>query len=159
MDKKFIKNYIDIANIHATKLDRALKELEGVIPLTSLDFKELPSNVESSLDKMALRFAKLQDIIGGNIFPVLINIIEPYRTETYSFHDKINFLEKIGYLDSAQWWTSLRILQNQLAHEYPDDELLLIQTTHLLFKKSDELLSYWKNLQDKINTLLYTNSQ
>ena len=154
MDEKFIKNYVDVANIHAAKLQRALNELKAVIPLTSIEFKIISSQVESSLDKMALRFGKLQDTIGGNIFPILIAIIEPHRTENYTFIDKLNFLEKKGYLPSAQWWIALRILRNQLAHEYPEGESDLTQAINLLFKKSHEVLEYWEALKNKINSII-----
>ena len=35
--------------------------------------------------------------------------------------DKLNRLEKLGYLDSAETWQQIRATRNKFAHDYPDD--------------------------------------
>ncbi|MFG6668510.1 hypothetical protein ACGK9R_15580 [Halomonas sp. HNIBRBA4712] len=35
--------------------------------------------------------------------------------------DKLNRLEKRGYLENSEQWQALRMLRNRFAHEYPDD--------------------------------------
>ena len=35
--------------------------------------------------------------------------------------DKLNRLEKLGYLRSAEAWGNARSIRNKFAHDYPDD--------------------------------------
>ncbi len=38
--------------------------------------------------------------------------------------DKLNRLEKMGYLVSVEQWQSLRAIRNRLTHDYPTDDAL-----------------------------------
>ena len=38
--------------------------------------------------------------------------------------DKLNRLEKLGYLESVDQWNQLRIVRNHFAHDYPSDDAL-----------------------------------
>jgi hypothetical protein len=38
--------------------------------------------------------------------------------------DKLNRLEKLGYLESVDQWNQLRIIRNHFAHDYPSDYAL-----------------------------------
>jgi hypothetical protein len=35
--------------------------------------------------------------------------------------DKLNRLEKLGFIDSVEKWQTVRNIRNQFAHDYPDD--------------------------------------
>ena len=47
---------------------------------------------------------------------------EPY--EDRPMLDKLNRLEKMGYLASAEQWQTLRVIRNRLTHDYPTDDAL-----------------------------------
>lgn len=67
----------------------------------------------------ASRFSKLQDFLGSNLFTaVLENAGE--QTETLTFIDKLNKLEKLRIIESANEWKKMRNIRNILSHEYPD---------------------------------------
>ena len=38
--------------------------------------------------------------------------------------DKLNRLEKLGFLGSVEHWQSLRVIRNRLTHDYPTDDAL-----------------------------------
>jgi hypothetical protein len=74
-------------------------------------------------DQFVLRYTKLQDAIGSRLFPAVLTILqEPY--EDKPMIDKLNRLEKLGYLESIDQWNQLRIVRNHFAHDYPSDDAL-----------------------------------
>ena len=38
--------------------------------------------------------------------------------------DKLNRLEKLGYLGSVEQWNVLRAIRNRFAHDYPQDDAM-----------------------------------
>lgn len=101
-------------------------------------------------DLLTTRFSKLQDTIGAQIFP---EILEPYletsSVNRLTFIDKLNHLEKLYYLDDANWWLDLREIRNNLTHDYPDNAALCDQLNKLI-PKAHELVNYWSWLKQKI---------
>jgi hypothetical protein len=74
-------------------------------------------------DQFVLRYTKLQDAIGSRLFTAVLTLLqEPY--EDKPMIDKLNRLEKLGYLDSVDQWNQLRIIRNHFAHDYPSDDAL-----------------------------------
>lgn len=105
---------------HQHFIDYAITSLENVLPLTGERLASLDDANIQSLDQFVLRFGKLQDAIGARLFPaVLLYLQEPF--EDRPMIDKLNRLEKLGYLEDSEQWQVLRMLRNRFAHEYPDD--------------------------------------
>jgi hypothetical protein len=76
-------------------------------------------------DQFVLRYTKLQDAIGSRLFPAVLTLLqEPY--EDKPMIDKLNRLEKLGYLESVDQWNQLRIVRNHFAHDYPSDDALKV---------------------------------
>jgi hypothetical protein len=99
---------------------------------------------------MTTRFGKLQDIIGSKIFPIILNLLEE---EAVAFIDKLNKLEKLGYIDDANWWIELREIRNKIAHDYPDDHDLICSHLSVVILKAAELIEFWQKLKTKIAKL------
>ena len=62
--------------------------------------------------------------------------------------DKLNRLEKLGYLDSAETWQEIRATRNKFAHDYPDDgerNAALINLAREAAEKMYDLLSKIEN--------------
>jgi uncharacterized protein with HEPN domain len=148
--KKFLVEYLEIANIHFDRLQKSLFEVKSWAPLTASQFEKLDYNQIAFLDMMTTRFRKLQDIIGARIFPLILEIL---GEDAPAFIDKLNRLEKLSYLQSASWWMSLREIRNQITHDYPNNYELLSKHCNLFIQKSEELLDYWHLLQLKIKDL------
>ena len=101
-------------------LCRALESLAPILPMTAHRFEQLTDAQVQSLDQFVLRFSKLQDAMGNRLFPSILRYLqEPY--EERPMIDKLNRLEKLGYLDNAETWQNIRATRNKFAHDYPDD--------------------------------------
>ncbi|MGZ5007864.1 MAG: hypothetical protein ACXWE9_12455 [Methylobacter sp.] len=101
-------------------LRRALTLLDPILPMTGDRFEHLSDQQVQSVDQFILRFTKLQDAMGSRLFPAILYYLqEPY--EERPMLDKLNRLEKLGYLRNAESWQNIRSTRNKFAHDYPDD--------------------------------------
>jgi len=105
---------------HAYHLQRALGQLQSSLPLTGAQFLSLSDAQIQSLDQFILRFAKLQDGMGSHLYPAILDYLQE-PLEDRPMLDKLNRLEKLGYLHNAEMWGSVRSIRNKFAHDYPDD--------------------------------------
>jgi hypothetical protein len=117
-----------------------MQQLESITPLSSETVSQLSNEQVAIVDQFIFRFAKLQDAMGAQLFPGLIDqLAEPGPLPT--FIDKLLRLEKIGALDSAQEWIELRETRNQIAHDYPDDPEYQASLLNLALKKAARMLT------------------
>lgn len=108
---------------HWHHMQHALQALRPSLPLTGQGLAQLDDERVQDWDQFILRFTKLQDAIGAQLYPALLaHLQEPY--EDRPMLDKLNRLEKMGYLTSAEQWQSLRVIRNRLTHDYPTDDAL-----------------------------------
>lgn len=135
----------------AFHLEQALILIEPFLPLTLDKFLSLPPSGLAFLDMMTNRFAKMQDMISRRTFPLILEIL---KEDAPAFIDKLNRLEKLEYLPSAQWWIELREMRNGLAHDYPSEEKALFQAILSLLEESPKILNYWDTLKGKIQPLI-----
>lgn len=152
--KNFLYDYAKIADVHAMRLNEALIEVKKLVPLPILSISELSTKQLAFLDMMTMRFGKLQDLIGVKIMPLLLEIL---AEDALTFIDKLNRLEKLGYIPSTKWWLELRELRNQIAHDYPNNEKLICANISKLVHKSSELLDFWVALKTKVALLIKHN--
>ncbi len=105
------------ANRHMETLKEALTEWERS-PAASWEALEADRAQVRVIDQLLFRFTKLQDAVGERLVPSTRAILhEPY--EEWPMRDRLNRLEKLGYLD-VEDWLAWREVRNRLAHEYPD---------------------------------------
>lgn len=108
---------------HLHHLLHALDALNGSLPLSPASASALDDEAVQDWDQFILRFTKLQDAMGARLFPaVLAYLQEPY--EDRPMLDKLNRLEKLGYLVSVEQWNVLRAIRNRFAHDYPQDDAM-----------------------------------
>ena len=108
---------------HWHHMQYALQALRPSLPLTGQELAQLDDERVQDWDQFILRFTKLRDAIGAQLYPALLaHLQEPY--EDRPMLDKLNRLEKMGYLTSAEQWQSLRVIRNRLTHDYPTDDAL-----------------------------------
>jgi hypothetical protein len=101
-------------------LCRALTSLELILPMTGDRFKHLTDAQVQALDQFILRFTKLQDAMGARLFPATLQYLQE-QYEERPMLDKLNRLEKLGYIQSAEAWQNIRNTRNKFAHDYPDE--------------------------------------
>jgi hypothetical protein len=148
MKKKiFLNDYVEIANMHAKRLEEALEEALKFFPATPSMFANFTKKDIAYLDMLSYRFGKIQDILGSKIFPL---ILERLGEDALSFIDKLNRLEKLNVIDDANWWLELREIRNQITHDYPNDYDLLSEHFNNTIPKIKQLLQFWTNLQKYI---------
>lgn len=105
------------ADRHMETLTEALAEWDRS-PATSWEALEADRAQVRVIDQLLFRFIKLQDAVGERLVPATLAILrEPF--EEWPMRDRLNRLEKLGYLN-VENWLDWREVRNRLAHEYPD---------------------------------------
>ncbi len=105
---------------HLHHLFHALASIQSFWPITGDVYLNLSDEQIQDMDQFILRFTKLQDAMGSRLFPAILQYLEePY--EDRPMLDKLNRLEKIGFISSVEHWQTIRNIRNQFAHDYPDD--------------------------------------
>ena len=117
---KLLKDCEDIADLHADRLQMALKHLHNAFPLTKIKMKSFSDEQLGYLELLTTRFSKLQNLIGGKIFTLILSSVGE-NVDTLTMVDKLNLLEKKEFLESVKKWKMLRDLRNDIAHDYPTE--------------------------------------
>ncbi len=124
---------------HADRLQWSMQEMKNNLPFTGESLAQLTGVEVAILDQFAVRFSKLQDVMGAKLFPALLELMKEHG-ELYSFVDKLNRLEKVGAIASAEQWLMLREMRNAFSHEYPDDPDIQAAILNKAFSLASELL-------------------
>ena len=69
------------------------------------------------------RFGRLQDTVGDKLLPLLLAAL---GERTAAVIDNLDRAERLGLIDSADQWMTMRNLRNQMVHEYVEDPVVLI---------------------------------
>lgn len=149
MNKQRISYYISICNIHSERLKSSLKNLEKIIPLSVAQYKLLNEQELSFVDQMSYRFGKLQDAMGRLLRILLLTIGED--VSQLPFIDVLNRAEKLGIIDSAHEWITLRELRNLLTHEYSEKLEDIVEGINKLYQISNRLLEIYDRIEKYIN--------
>ena len=76
------------------------------------------------------RFGRLQDTVGDKLLPLLLAAM---GEKPAAVIDNLDRAERLGLLQSADTWMTMRNLRNQMIHEYVEDPVVLasaLQTGH-----------------------------
>ena len=134
---------------NAYHLQRALGQLRPVLPLSGGQFQALTDAQIQTLDQFILRFTKLQDAMGGHLFPAILDYLqEPF--EERPMLDKLNRLEKLGYIPSAETWGNARSIRNKFAHDYPDDPEKNAALVNLAIETAQDLMSALSDIEKRL---------
>lgn len=74
------------------------------------------------VDAFAARFGRLQDTTADKLLPALLKLLGQSSGPVI---DNLGYAEKWGWIESAQFWMSLRALRNKIVHEYIKDPVIL----------------------------------
>ena len=130
-------------------LYRAFISLAPVLPMTGERFEHLTDAQVQSVDQFILRFTKLQDAMGGRLFPALLQYLQE-QYEERPMLDKLNRLEKLGYIRSAETWQNIRSTRNKFAHDYPDDWEMNAALINLACEAAAEMYGILKGIEKKL---------
>ncbi len=143
-----IRNAVSECDRHRQKLLRSLTLL-GFFPLTSDSYKKLEEEQIEHIDQMIYRFTKLQDAMGRKLLPALYAELEAADV-SMPFIDILNNLEKLQVIDRADDWQELRILRNELTHEYPDQEDAVIHSLNMLQSRLGSFIAMYEKVREVI---------
>lgn len=148
---KKLKSALVECELHTKRLDFALSRLNAVIPISETGWRQLDDETVANIDQLLFRFGKLQDAMGRRLFPSILDALAELD-ETASFIDKLNRLEKLAVLSSAQQWIELRELRNQATHEYPDAPDQNAENVNLIHESVPSLRNILTQATEYINT-------
>jgi len=151
--KELLKKEQETCNIHVDRITKALNEIEKICPLSIEKIENMNTHELGITELLTNRFARLQDAIGKKIFPLILVAVGE-DIEGMSFIDRLNLVEKLGYIDSAQHWFDYREARNTVTHEYPDSPALMVEALEEVIVLAKELLAYWQKLEKKIEKII-----
>ncbi len=138
-----------IAEKHLIHLQNAMHDMSAHYPFTQNFIINLSEDDLRILDTMTGRFSKLQDLLGTKIIDIYLESVnEPIIGQ--SILDKINKLEKLYIIDSADLWTELRDVRNHISHEYPDNPQLAADHLNDAYKFALQLIAIYHKLKSEI---------
>lgn len=108
--------------------------------------KGLSEEEMESLEALTSRFSRLSDIIIQKVFRA-IDILD--LDDEGTVRDRINRAEKKGIIKSADDFIDIRILRNEIAHEYKSETIYVIFSKVLklspaLLESVDTIMTYSK---------------
>lgn len=127
---------------------QVLADAAALLPprFTAQDIVGIDAALRRVLDQAAYRYMKLQDSLGERVLPGLLNLAEEPLAPEATFAQKLQRLERLGVIPSADTWRVLREVRNALAHEYPDDPALQAAAMTRFRRAVDELLGLWQGV-------------
>nr|VFJ56872.1 MAG: hypothetical protein BECKFM1743A_GA0114220_101775 [Candidatus Kentron sp. FM]VFJ58772.1 MAG: hypothetical protein BECKFM1743C_GA0114222_102335 [Candidatus Kentron sp. FM]VFK17949.1 MAG: hypothetical protein BECKFM1743B_GA0114221_105153 [Candidatus Kentron sp. FM] len=89
-------------------------------PITVSRIRRLPEDDELAelaerVDAFVARFGRLQDTMGGKLFPAFLRLMEETPG---AMIENLDRMERLGLLESADGWITIRKLRNRMIHEY-----------------------------------------
>jgi hypothetical protein len=145
------KAHIKTADMHANRMRLAYSEIAYLLPLT--DAEGLDYKVLADLEFFTNRFAKLQDHIGGRIFPVVLVLLGE-NIQGLSMLEQLHILAKRQIIPCVETWLLVRQSRNSLAHDYPTDPEVTVQHLNCVIEHSLWILDFWNELRMKLEGYL-----
>lgn len=76
--------------------------------------------------------------MGGRLFPAILRYLKE-QYEDRPMLDKLNQLEKLGFINSVHQWQALLNIRNKFAHDYPEDSNKNAAQLNLAFESVKDL--------------------
>jgi hypothetical protein len=137
---------LKISNIHADKINLAILRLEYIFPLNKEKVESFSEQEMMAIELLISRFAKLQDYIGRILINEVLKKAGDYD-ERFTMIDKINKLEKLRIIESAEIWHAMREARNHVSHEYPDEPSLTARYLNQIFDFAPKLIDTLNKMQ------------
>ncbi|MBK5966554.1 hypothetical protein CCR95_21380 [Thiocystis minor] len=113
-----LQHALAIGLTHRQTLGEALEDLR-LRDLKAAELESLSKADRRLLDQFAYRYTRLQDDMGARLMPAVLRALQE-EIASLSMIDRLNRLEQLGWLPSAEEWADLRRVRNEFAHDYPD---------------------------------------
>ena len=113
-------------------------------------YSNLTTEQVRCIDQFIFRFSKLQDSMGAKIFRHILEYLDEDIT-ALPMRDILNRLERYLIIPSADEWTYIRELRNEISHDYPLLETDVAAILNELFSKTDIIFSIYSKLKSVFN--------
>ena len=144
-----LKEAVLLCNIHVERMSFAFKKIEKYFPFNEQQYIGLIDEDLSFIDQLIFRFSKLQDCMGGKLFPAILENLGE-ETRGLPFIDMLSKLEELNLIDNSRDWLILRETRNIVTHEYPFITNEIIEGLNLLSKHYALIIQIWKHLDEYV---------
>jgi hypothetical protein len=136
-----IQTILEECKKHLQRINYAYNELRPLMPFSAEIFIKMSEPQLAAMDQYIFRFSKLQDTVGQKLFK---NILLFLGEEVYnkSFIDIFNRLEQLGVVENYDEWNRLRIVRNEISHEYDENKNELAEKMNSLLDSKESLETY-----------------
>lgn len=139
-----------LCNLHSERMSFALEKIKIHFPLNREKYLLLQPEELSFLDQLIFRFSKLQDSMGGRLFPAVLEYLGEEIKEI-PFIDRLIKLEELNVIPDADEWMVLRETRNLVTHEYPFIADEVIEGLNLLYKHCELIFSVLNQVINFVN--------
>lgn len=140
-----LKAIIEQCSKHTQRLDYAYSQITFLLPFTAENVGRLKDEEISHLDQYIFRFSKLQDTLGQKLFPIVLSRLGE-EVFNKSFLDIFNRLEQLEIIEDYSLWQELRIVRNEIAHEYNENQNELAEKLNKLVNSRKLLEKYFNDI-------------
>jgi hypothetical protein len=131
---------------HLLRINHAYHKILPLLPFTKINVDELHDDEVEHLDQYIFRFSKLQETIGQKLFHAVL-LVQGEEVHNKSFLDIFNRLEQLGIVTNYDLWNELRVLRNEVAHEYDEDPKLLADKLNEIIRHKETLEKYLNDIE------------
>ena len=94
----------------------------GLFNLAQAKQLETDPDLAERVEAFVGRFGRLQDTLGDKLLPLVLSVLGEKASAAI---DNLDRAERLGLINSADEWMTMRNLRNQMVHEYVEDPIVL----------------------------------
>jgi hypothetical protein len=149
-EEKLLKRILEECDKHRHRMNYAYRQLASLVPFDNEKIKDLNDEEISKLDQYIFRFSKLQDAIGQRLFKSVLQFL---GEDVYDkpFLDIFHRLEQIGAIRDYEGWNRLRIMRNDVTHEYDKNPYELAEKINGILNSKERLESYLDEVKEYLD--------
>lgn len=140
-----LKQVLETCDTHAAALQEALTDIRQEQDWSAEKLASLDKQARRLLDQFAFRYTRLQDDMGQKLFPAILAALGE-EVASLSMLDRMNRLEQLGCLPSAESWQMLRLIRNEFAHDYPETTIERSARLQMATRAAEEVLGVFARL-------------
>jgi uncharacterized protein with HEPN domain len=130
---QFLARVVRKESQHLATTDQRL--FAGGFSRTQAEQLESDLDLAERVEAFVGRYSRLQDTVGDKLLPLMLLALGEKPAAAI---DNLDRAERLGLLESADEWMTMRDLRNQMVHEYVEDLTVLtsaLQTGHVFVPK------------------------
>jgi len=150
--KKKVNDNLNESYKHLNRLENAFEALgeNYTFPIAIDDFQKILVSTEhlAYSDQIIYRFSKLQDCMGAKLFKSVL--LHEGENVNKPFLDILNQLETIDIINVDEWF-EIRDLRNEIAHNYEDNNEIVINILNTIHKLKSDLKETLDAIEKLVN--------